>query len=183
MKKFTSFLGFTALTLAFTFSGYDAAAQAGGFGGGGGGGGIGAMMGDSTQRAQMQVTALRDSLAVTNDLEWNVIAARLTKVVQLKTDDSVAALTRMMAPMIAQFAGGMQGGANPLGGGATDPSASALQTALDNKASTAQVKAALEKFRDAKKQKQAELAKAQDALKEVLSVRQEAALALAGYLE
>jgi hypothetical protein len=180
MKKLTSFLGLTTLTLTFVLSGHDAAAQPGGFGGGGGPGG---MMGDPVQRTKMQVDSLRATLAVTNDAEWAVISARLSKVVQLKSDNTMAEITRMMSSMMAQFGGGMpQGGANPFGG-APDPSADALKQALDGHGSGAQVKAALEKFRDAKKQKQAELSKAQDALKEVISVRQEAALALAGYLE
>ena len=58
-----------------------------------------------------------------------------------------------------------------------------MQQALDNNGTLDQVKAALAKFREAKKQKQAELAKAQDSLKEVLTIRQEAALVAAGYLD
>ena len=88
----------------------------------------------------------------------------------------------MMSSMMAQFGGGMPGGANPLGG-TPDPAADTLQQALDGHGTVAQVKAALAKFRAAKQQKQAELTKAQEALKQVLTVRQEAALALAGYLE
>jgi hypothetical protein len=55
--------------------------------------------------------------------------------------------------------------------------------ALDGNGSVAQIKDALAKYRAAKLAKQAELTKAQDALKAVLSVRQEATLCLAGYLE
>jgi hypothetical protein len=165
----------------FVFSGHHATAQPVGFGGGGGGG-FGGMMGDPTQRAQMQVDSLRDSLAVTNDAEWAVISPLLTKVVQLKSSDSMAEISRMMAPMMAQFGGGMGGGASFLGV-TPDPNAGALQQALDGHGTVAQVKAALAKFRAAKQQKQAELTKAQEALKQVLTVRQEAALALAGYLE
>ena len=141
------------------------------------------MLGDPAQRAQLQVNALRDSLVVTNDAEWNVIAARLLKVVQLKSDSSMAELSKMMAPMMAMMGGGMGGGMANLLGIQPDRSADALQQALDNNGTTAQVKAALAKFRLAKQQRQAELTKAQDSLKEVLTVRQEATLALAGYLE
>src|ERR1039457_3634485 len=91
MKNLRSLLGLMTLALAFAVSGHRAAAQ-GGFGGagGGGGGGFRALMGDPAQRAQMQVNALRDSLVVTNDAEWNVISALLLKVVQLKSDNSMA---------------------------------------------------------------------------------------------
>jgi len=209
MKQFNSWLTFTVLALAFALSGYKAAAQpdtggaggggymngGGGMGYGGGGGGLRALIGDPTQRAEMQVDSLRDTLAVTNDDEWDVISPRLLKVVQLKSDTSMAELSRMMSPMMTYMgagAGGMGGNMRGMGGmggiigmlGAqSDPAADALQQVLDGQGSVAQVKAALAKFRAAKQQKQAELAKAQEALKAVLSVRQEAALALAGYLE
>ena len=198
MKTFKSRLTLAALALAFALSGHKADAQpgaGGGYGGGGyggmgggGGGGLRALMGDPTQRAQVQVDSLRDSLAVTNDAEWDVISPRLLKVVQLKSDESIAEIAKMAAPFMAMM-GGMGGGMGGMGGGANflgaqpDPTADALQSALDNNGSVAQVKAALAKFREAKKQKQEALASAQAALKEVLSVRQEAALALAGYLE
>jgi hypothetical protein len=188
MKNFKSWIGLVTLSLAFALSGHKAAAQ-GGFGGrGGGGGAFGRMMGDPAQRAQAQVDALHDPLAVTNDAEWNIIAQRLLKVVQLKSDNSIAEIARMAAPFMAMMGGGM-GGMGGMGGAANlfgvqpDPTADALQQALDGNGTVAQVKAALAKFREAKKQKQAALAQAQDALKEVLSVRQEAVLALAGYLE
>jgi hypothetical protein len=64
-----------------------------------------------------------------------------------------------------------------------DPSADSLRNAIDNNAPNAQVKAALDKFRDSRKQKQAELSKAQEDLRSVLTVRQEAALVLGGMLD
>ena len=193
MKKIQSLLGLTTLALVFALSGRQAAAQpgmggfgGGGFGpGGGGGGGFRSLMGSPAQRAQVQVDGLRDSLAVTNDAEWDVISPRLLKVVQLKSDESIAEIAKMAAPFMAMMGGmggGMGGGANFLGA-QPDPTADALQSALDNNGSVAQVKAALAKFREAKKQKQDALASARAALKEVLSVRQEATLVLAGYLE
>ena len=182
MKKFTSFPGLAALALAFALAGLNAAAQPPGGGGGGGRGGFGGMMGDSTQRTQMQVTALRESIGVTNNDEWAVISPRLLKVVQLKSDQSMADISRMIAPMMAQFGGGMPADANPFGA-TPDAAADALKNAVDKKAPIAEVKAALAKFREAKAQRQAEMTKAQDDLKAVLSVRQEAALVSAGYLE
>jgi hypothetical protein len=186
MKNFRSLLGLITLALAFAVSGHKAAAQAGfgGPGGGGaGGGGFRALMGNPAQRAQMQVDALRDSLVVTNDAEWNVISPRLLKVVQLKSENSMAEIAKMAAPLMAMMGGGMGAGGANLFGVQPDRTADALQQALDNNGTLEQVKAALARFREAKKQKQAELAKAQDALKEVLTIRQEAALVASGYLE
>jgi hypothetical protein len=178
MKKLTSFPGLAALALAFALAGLNAAAQPPG----GGRGGFGGMMGDPAQRAQTQVDALRDSIGVTNNDEWAVISPRLLKVVQLKSDQSMAEIARMMAPMMAQFGGAMPADANPFGV-KPDAASDALKNALDKKAPIAEVKAALAKFREARTQKQAEMTKAQDDLKAVLSVRQEAALVSSGYLE
>jgi hypothetical protein len=185
MLNLKSLLGLASFALVFALPGYTAVAQPG-MGGGGMGGraGIGAMFGNPAQRAQTQVDTLRETLAVTNDAEWNVIAPRLLKVVQLKSEASLGEISKMMAPMMAMM-GGMGGGggiANFLGV-QPDPAADALQQALDGNGTPAQIKAALAKFREAKKLKQAALTAAQDALKEVLSARQEAALAVAGYLE
>jgi hypothetical protein len=180
MTTHQKLLAITVLALTLAFSVNNALAQNGGGGGGGTGGGMAGMMRDPAQRAQMQVDSLRDTLAVPNDDEWNAISPRLLKVVQIKSEITMAEMVRMMAPMMAKM--GRGGRPNPFGG-QPDPSADALQKALEDKASGAGVKAALAKFREAKKQKQAELARAQDSLKEILSIRQEAALAMAGYLE
>ena len=141
---------------------------------------------DPQQMQQMMQQRIMDNfrqqLAVTNDDEWGVIQERLSKVLKLK--------------MQAMFSGGagMMGGLRRNGGNGQgfrgfqnmsqpDPSADSLRTAIDNGAPNAQVKAALDKFRDSRKQKEAELSKAQEDLRNVLTVRQEAALVLGGMLD
>ena len=57
-----------------------------------------------------------------------------------------------------------------------------MQKAVNAKASNAEVKAALAKFLQARKVKQANLEKAQADLRQVLSVRQEAIASLTGLL-
>jgi hypothetical protein len=64
-----------------------------------------------------------------------------------------------------------------------DPEAEALQKALEAKASTEDIKRKLAALRDARLAKEAELAKAQEAFREVLSVRQEAIAVSAGLLK
>jgi len=74
-----------------------------------------------------------------------------------------------------------QGGDNPPGGQGGrrfggEPSAEeeALQKAIDSNASTAELKAAIAKVRDSRKQKEAALQQSQQELREVLNVKQEA---------
>lgn len=130
---------------------------------------------------QRMMDNFRQQLAVTNDDEWGVIQDRLSKVVRLKMD-------AMISSGAGMWGGMRRGGGNGPGFRAfqnlsqPDPSADSLRNALDNAAPNAQVKAALDKFRDSRKQKEAELAKAQEDLRSVLTVRQEATLVLAGML-
>jgi hypothetical protein len=62
------------------------------------------------------------------------------------------------------------------------PEADALQKAIESKASNSEMKAALAKYQEARKAKQADLETAQVNLKKVLTVRQEAILTSRGLL-
>jgi hypothetical protein len=138
---------------------------------------------------QKQMMAnFREQLAITNDAEWNIIEARLAKVSKLK----MGSMFSSGAGMMKMFRrGGDAGGGGGGGGGSRrfpglgepDPDMEGLQKALDGEATSAQVKAALTKLRDARRQKQAELSKAQEDLRIVLTTRQEATLVLAGMLD
>ena len=68
-------------------------------------------------------------------------------------------------------------------GGTPNPEVESLQKAIEAKAPADELKAKLAKVRDARKQKEANLAKAQDELRKVLSVRQEASAVLMGLLQ
>jgi hypothetical protein len=68
-------------------------------------------------------------------------------------------------------------------GGTPSPQAEALEKALDDKAPPDELKTKLAKFREARKEKEAALAKTQDELRKALSARQEAAAVLAGLLK
>ena len=57
-----------------------------------------------------------------------------------------------------------------------------MQKAIDSNAPTGQIKAALEKYRAAHKDKEAKLAQTQEDLRKVLTVRQEAQAVLLGLL-
>ena len=126
---------------------------------------------------------LREQMGVTNDTEWSVIKDRLAKVTRLRTETMLSTAMGMM--------GGMRRGPNGPGGGfpgfaalgKPDPDVERLQNYVDSNAPTEQIKTALDKLREARKQKQAELAKAQDDLRLVLTVRQEAILVVSGMLD
>jgi len=143
---------------------------------------------DPQQIQQRAKEFLRDKLVVTNDAEWGVIEVRLTKVVQLKVQTQMGG---------SGLIGGMRPGGNgggPNGGGLDQivrallgiepmPEAEALQKAIDNHASKAELRAALAKYVEARKQKQAELEKAQADLRQVLTLHQEGTMLLMGILD
>ncbi|HLK54390.1 MAG TPA: hypothetical protein VKU42_13110 [Candidatus Angelobacter sp.] len=132
---------------------------------------------------QRMLDYFRQQMAVTNDDEWGVIQDRLTKVMKLKTQAMFSGGAGMMAGMRRNGGGNGQGFRGVQGMAQPDPSADSLRTALDNGAPNAQVKAALDKLRDSRKQKAEELSKAQEDLRSVLTVRQEATLVLGGMLD
>ena len=66
--------------------------------------------------------------------------------------------------------------------GPSNPEAEALQTAIDNKAPDAELKSRLERLREVRKENQAKLEKAQEELRAVLSLQQEAVAVVSGLL-
>jgi hypothetical protein len=121
-----------------------------------------------------------------NDDEWKAIQPRVQKVMDLRRES--------FSGMGRGFSGrGPRGGDNPPPGdrgdqrrdrffGPPSPEAEALQKAIESKASKAEMKAALEKYVASRKAKQAEMEKAQAALRELLTPRQEAIATLNGLL-
>ena len=65
----------------------------------------------------------------------------------------------------------------------TNPELDVLRKALDSKASAAEIKAKLADLRAARKKMEAELGKAQDDLRDILSARQEAVAVTLGFLK
>ena len=135
---------------------------------------------------KQMMAGFHEQLAVTNDAEWNIIEERLSKVARLKMGTMFSGGAGMMRMFRrgGDTGGGGSGGMRRFPGmGEPDPDTDGLQKALDGDATTAQVKAALAKLRDARRQKQAELSRAQEDLRGVLTMRQEATLVLAGMLD
>ncbi len=145
-------------------------------------GGMGGMRNMDPQQMQQMMQQrmneyFRNQLAVTNDAEWKVIEGRLSKVTQLRIETLFG-----MGGFGGMRMGGNRGGGFP-GFGQPSPEAEALQKAIEANASVADLKARLERYREARRQKLAALAKAQDELRQVLSLRQEATLVMIGMLD
>jgi hypothetical protein len=131
---------------------------------------------------------MKERLEVTDDTEWKALEPLIQNVMEARR----ATMSGMGRGM---FGGGRRGGGggDNNGGGdqqqrrnpfaqAPSPEADALEKAISAKAPKAEVKAALDKFIAYRKAKQAELEKAQDELRKVLTSRQEAIATLDGIL-
>ncbi len=192
MKRFNGFIWAAGLAAALGTAGLlgqDTAAGAdatggnagrrnrGGGAGGPGGGGPGGGNFDPAQFRQRMMDRYREQLAIKDDSEWKIVQERIEKVSDARRD----------IPRGGGFGGGRGGGpggpGGPGGGATTSPEAEALQKAVDGNASADEIKSKLANYRDAVKQKEAKLEKAQAGLREVLSSKQEAAAVLAGLLK
>ena len=158
----------------------------GGPGGGGPGGGFGGGNFDPAQMQQMMMERYRTQLNITNDTDWAAIQPLIQKVMDARTAAGNGRGGR------GGFGGPGGGFGGPGGGGPGGPGGprgqtasveeQALQNAVDNDAPAAQIKDALNKYEAVKKTKQAALATAQEALRAVLSAKQEAQATLMGLL-
>jgi hypothetical protein len=140
---------------------------------------------DPEQMRQRMMERAKEQLEVKGDDEWKVMEPLVQKVFDARRDVQMAGMGRM-------FGRGNRGGG---GGGdqadqgnrrrfGPEPSAeeTALQKAIDAKASKEELKSAMAKYREAHKAKETKLQAAQDDLRKVLTVRQEAIAVANGWL-
>jgi hypothetical protein len=133
---------------------------------------------------------VKEQLEVTDDSEWKAIQPLVQKVVDARTGmgGPGGGMGRMFMRGGGNQGGGDQGGGGGrrggggMFGGTPMPEYEALQKAIDAKASKAEIKTALAKYQEARKAKQAQLEKAQEELRKVLTARQEAIATLNGWL-
>ena len=188
--KMNQLLAICGVAAALFLGAGNVSAQNGGGGGGNGGGGGGRGGGnvDPAQRQQMMMDNIKDQLGYTNDTDWNAIQPLVQKVMDARRDTMGGGMGRLFGrgnrggnnnDANANNNGGRRGGF----GGIPSPEAEALQKAIDDNAPTAQVKAALAKYHASQKDKQAKLVQAQENLRKVLTVKQEAQAALLGLVE
>jgi hypothetical protein len=140
---------------------------------------------DPEQMRQRMMERYREELEIKNDDEWKLIEARITKVSDARREIGFGGGMRFGGGRRGgdTGGGGEQGGRRSFGGGTPSPEVESLQKAIEAKAPADELKAKLAKVREARKQKEANLAKAQEELRKVLSVRQEASAVLLGLLQ
>jgi hypothetical protein len=109
-------------------------------------------------RARM-MERTREQFGVTDDAEWKVIEAKITKVNEARR----------------AVGGGF--------GGEPSPEVEDLRKAIEAKAPAAEIKAKLAKVREVRKANEAKLEAAQEDLRKILSVQQEAVAVMAGLLK
>jgi hypothetical protein len=143
---------------------------------------------------QRMMDNYREQLEIKGDDEWKAIQPLIAKVTDARREVAVGGAGFGFGRGVggrrgggnnndAQANGNNQGGRRGFPGGEPSVEADELQKAIDSNASKDELKAKLTKFREARKEKEAKLAKAQEDLKKVLSVKQEAAAVLMGLLQ
>ena len=124
---------------------------------------------------------LREQFGVTDDAEWALISERLTKVSEIRRSAG-GGIGRGGPPGGGGGPPGGGGGARPTRGPSGNPEQDALRAAITDKLPDAEIKSRLDRLRDVRKQHEAKLTKAQEELRAVLSVRQEAIAVMFGLL-
>lgn len=147
---------------------------------------------DPAQMRQRMMERYKEMLEIKSDDEWKAIEPRIQKITEARRDVGFGG---GMRGMMGAFGGqgqrqrggdqADQGGQQRRRPGAPEASAATqeLQKALESKASADTVKAKLAAYRADRAAKQAALDKAQEDLKKVLTVRQEALAVMGGILD
>ena len=123
---------------------------------------------------------MREQFGVTDDAEWALISDRLTTVSEIRRSAG-GAMGRGGPP--GGGPGGPGGSGNrPTRGPSGNPEQDALRAAITDKLPDAEIKSRLDRLREVRKQSEAKLTRAQEELRAVLSVRQEAVAVMFGLL-
>jgi hypothetical protein len=165
---------------------------------------------DPEQMRQRMMDRYREMLEVKDDGEWKIISERIEKVSTIRRETGggfgggfPGGFGGGRPPGGGGGGqGGEAGGQRPQRGGGTageaggqrgrgpggfgreaSPEQEALQKAIEANASSDEIKTKLARLRDSRKAAESKLEKAQDDLRQVLSVRQEAISVMAGLLK
>ncbi|MEO5957815.1 MAG: hypothetical protein ABIZ49_02675 [Opitutaceae bacterium] len=134
---------------------------------------------DPAQMQQQMMERLRDRFGVTDDAEWKAISDRITAVTELQRTAG-GGRGGAFAALGGGGRGGQGGGRGLRGGGS--PEQDALNQAITDKLPDAEIKSRLARLRDARKANEEKVTKAQEDLRAVLDVRQEAVAVVMGLL-
>jgi hypothetical protein len=140
---------------------------------------------DTARQRYMQ--HVRDGLGLTNEADWNAIEPLVEQVFEAQRELSLGGGLGS-GPIIHRGGNGTNNVAMAPNGrrmrfGLADPTADALQNALDNGESADQIKADLEAYRASQKAKRTKLAAAQENLRQALNIQQEAQAVLLKVLD
>lgn len=143
---------------------------------------------DPEQMRQRMMDRMKEQLDIKDDAEGKLIMGKVEKVMEARRE-----VARYGGGGFGGFGRGPGGPGGPGGGGQGGqgggrrggfgepaPEQEALSKAIEAKASKEELKTAVEKYRAARKSAEEKLQAAQDDLKKVLSVKQEAAALMAG---
>lgn len=148
---------------------------------------------DPEQMRQRMMERVKDQLEITNEVEWRAVEPLVTKVMEARRENMATGIGAMGRGFMGR---GPTGG--PPGGdrnadrgadrgrgfpGASSAEAQALEKAIESKASTDELKTAMANYRASRKAKADALTQAQNDLRKVLSVRQEAIAVANGWLD
>lgn len=133
---------------------------------------------DPAEMQARQQAMLREQFGVTDDAEWALISDRIAKVNEARGFGGFGRGGRGGGGGFGGNGGGGQRG----GRGTGNPEMDALRTALNDKLPEAEIKARLERLRDSRKATEEKVAKAQEDLRAILNVRQEAFAVMMGLL-
>jgi hypothetical protein len=135
------------------------------------------------------LTSLRERLEVTDDEEWKLISERITKVNELRRNALGVGGLMAFAGRGPQSGGDSNRGGSDSSRGSTrggprggSNEMSALQTAIRDKLPDAEIKSRLDRMREARKDNETKLTKAQEELRALLTIRQEAVAVMFGLL-
>ena len=133
------------------------------------------------------LSSLRERLEITDDEEWKLISERISKVNELRRNaggagsGAIAALAGRGSQNVGgDSSRGTDRGGRSSRGGSTEMTA--LQSAIRDKLPDAEIKSRLDRVREIRKDHEAKLSKAQEELRAVLTVRQEAVAVMFGLL-
>jgi len=146
----------------------------------GGGGGFGGNF-DPAEMQQRMMDNIREELNFTNDTDWSAVQPLVQKVMDARRDaGGMGGMGRMFGRNRNGGGPGGPGGPGGRFGQQSSPEEDALQKAVEADAPAAQIKDLLAKYKASQQAKQAKLEAAQDALKAVLTTKQEAQACLMG---
>ncbi len=129
---------------------------------------------DPAQMQQRMLNNLRERLGVTDDAEWKIISDRIAKVMEARRQVGFGGGLRFGRPLGDGPGADAGRGRRGFFGATASPEAEALQRAIESKASREELKAAMAKYRKARRANEEQLRQAQEELRQVLTVEQEA---------